>query len=66
MLMSDKVTPADDYRELVRLAQAAITAGQSGGDWHTAYHAHWLHYEAIIAKCNDPIYRAALLAASKH
>ena len=57
-------TAADDYRELERLAGAAIAASYNG-DWTTAYRQHYAHYLAVVARCADPAYLDAYRKAMR-
>ena len=57
------MTPTDDFRELLRLAYAAISAAREGRGWDAARNAHSAHYAAIVQRCKDPAYRAAYTLA---
>lgn len=61
----DASNPADDLRELQRLARVAITASYEGG-WTEAYAAHCKHYDLICERCRDPAYNAEYLAAAQN
>lgn len=59
------MNPADDFRELKRLAHVALDAAWEGRGWTDAYAAQCKQYALICERCCDAAYHAAYIAAAR-